>query len=253
VAHNRVLVVSRRNASVKIRNLKVPELDSIEIMKAKQVAPERLQPHGQTAAAPPRDGGGRPRDATRDGAILDAAIAILAETGYERMTMAMVAERAKAGKATVYRRWPSKAEMVIEAVARMKRGAVDADRLPDTGTLRGDLLALFQSQSVEQAEQKMRAMAGVAVMLAQHPALAEAGHEAIAAPWVAANHTLIERAQARGEAAANARTDTVARIIPSLAAYRTLIQRRQFDYAYLVEIIDGVLLPALGIELPELP
>jgi len=214
-------------------------------MTPKQAATGQSQQ--QTPAAPQRDGAGRPRDATRDEAILDAAIEILAESGYERMTMDMVALRAKAGKATVYRRWPSKAEMVLDAVARMKRGLVDLGDLPDTGTLRGDLLALFRPQSVEQADRKMRAMAGVAAMLAQHPALAEAGHAAIVAPWVAANRTLIERARARGEAAAHAQVDTLAQLIPSLAAYRALIERRPFDHAFLVEILDGVLLPALGI------
>lgn len=216
-------------------------------MKLKQVAREHVQTDVQAPSTPQRDGGGRPRDATRDEAILDAAIAILAEIGYERMTMDMVAVRAKAGKATVYRRWPSKGEMVVEAVGRMKRSLVDLEQLADTGTLRGDLLALFRPQSVGEAEQKMRAMAGVAAMLAQHPALAEAGHDAIVAPWVAANRALIERARARGEVDAHAQVDTVAQIIPSLAAYRALIQRRPFDHAFLVEIIDGVLLPALGI------
>lgn len=216
-------------------------------MNLKQVAHAPVQTRTDFEAGPQRETGGRPRDATRNAAILDAAVAILAEVGYERMTMDMVAVRARAGKATVYRRWPSKGEMVVEAVARMKRSLVDLAHLPDTGTLRGDLLALFQPPSVEQAEQKMRAMAGVAAMLAQQPSLAEAGHEAIVAPWVAANRTLIERAQARGEADRGAQVDTLAQIIPSLAAYRALIQRRPFDHAFLVEIIDGVLLPALRV------
>jgi AcrR family transcriptional regulator len=216
-------------------------------MKMKQVAHDEVQAKRRVAAGP-RDVGGRPRDDTRDEAILDAAIEILAETGYERMTMDMVAVRAKAGKATVYRRWPSKGDMVVDAVARMKRGLVDLDQLADTGTLRGDLLALFKPKSVQQAEQNMRAMAGVAAMLTQHPALAEAGHAAIVAPWVAANRTLIHRARARGEVDAGAHIDTVAQIIPSLASYRALIQRRPFDHDFLVEIIDGVLLPALGIK-----
>ena len=161
--------------------------------------------------------------------------------------MDMVAVRAKAGKATVYRRWPSKAEMVVEAVARMKRSLVDTANLADTGSLRGDLLALFRQQSVQEAEHKLRAMAGVAAMLAENPTLAGAGHDAVVSPWVEANRTLILRALARGETAAKSHVDTVAHIIPSLAAYRTLVQRRPFDHAYLVEIIDGVILPALGI------
>ena len=201
----------------------------------------------QKLARPARDAGGRPRDASRDEAILDAAIAILGETGYDRMTMDMVAVRAKAGKATVYRRWPSKAEMVIEAVTRMKRSLVDNDNLADTGTLRGDLLALFRPQSVEQAQYKLRAMAGVASILNEHPTLADAGHDAVVLPWVQANQTLIQRALDRGEVSTSTHVDTVAKIIPSLAAYRTMVQRRPFDHAFLVEVIDGIVLPALGV------
>lgn len=143
--------------------------------------------------------------------------------------------------------------MVLEAVARMKRGHVEVGSPADAGTLRGDLLALFRPQSVAQAERKMRAMAGIAAMLARQPALAEPGHEAIVAPWVAANLALIERARARGEVRPGAQVDTVARIIPSLARYRALIQRRPIDRAFLVGIIDGVPLPALGIATPETP
>src|SRR3954470_17199318 len=86
---------------------------------------------------------GRKRDHTRDPEILEAALDVLAETGYDGMTIDMVAARAKAGKATVYRRWSSKAELVIDAVACMKRGDLDEANLPDTGTLRGDLVALI--------------------------------------------------------------------------------------------------------------
>ena len=70
---------------------------------------------------------GRKRDHTRDPEILDAALDVLAETGYDGMTIDMVAARAKAGKATLYRRWPSKAELVIDAVACMKQGDFTPD------------------------------------------------------------------------------------------------------------------------------
>ena len=66
---------------------------------------------------------GRRRDHSRDPEILDAAIDVLAETGFDGMTIDMVAARAKAGKATIYRRWPSKADLVLDAVACMKAGA----------------------------------------------------------------------------------------------------------------------------------
>ncbi|TCM07442.1 TetR/AcrR family transcriptional regulator [Sphingomonas sp. PP-CC-3G-468] len=190
---------------------------------------------------------GRKRDSSRDGAILEAAIEILGDTGYDRMTMEMVAVRARAGKGTVYRRWSSKQEMLLDAVARMKAEEVDLGRMPDTGSLRGDMLALFQPQSVEQTDRKLRAMAGLATLLAQEPALADAASDAISSPWTQANRTLLERAVERGEVASDAPIATLATIIPSLGAHRTLVQRKPFDQAFLVEMLDCVLLPAAGV------
>jgi len=188
---------------------------------------------------------GRKRDHTRDADILDAAIAVLAEIGYDRMTMDMVALRAKAGKATMYRRWPSKAELVLEAIAHMKGNQVDHDDLPTTGNLRDDLLALFKPQSFEDEQLKMRAMAGLSSMLSQHREFADAANAAIVEPWAAVNRLLISRAIERGEVAAVVDVDTLAQVIPSMSAYRTLILRKPLDRAFLTSMIDAVLLPAL--------
>lgn len=188
---------------------------------------------------------GRRRDPGRDAAILDAAIDVLAESGYDGMTMDMVAARAKAGKATVYRRWSSKAELIIEAVTHLKRSQVDVDRLPDTGTLRGDLLALFKPQSVEEADLKMRVMAGLASALLHNPQLGEAGDAAIVQPWAYVNRLLMQRALERGEISPKADINALSQVLPSMAAYRALIQRKPFDLEFLTALIDGVLLPAL--------
>ena len=73
---------------------------------------------------------GRKRDHTRDTQILEAAIDVLAEMGFDGMTIDMVAARAEAGKATIYRRWPSKADLVLDAVAYMKAGELDLSASP---------------------------------------------------------------------------------------------------------------------------
>ncbi|WP_264479150.1 TetR-like C-terminal domain-containing protein [Lichenihabitans sp. PAMC28606] len=161
--------------------------------------------------------------------------------------MDMVAVRAKAGKATVYRRWSSKGDMVLDAVAQMKREQVDLSNLPDTGSLRGDMLALFKPSTVEESERKLRALAGLSALLAQDASLSGAASNAIVEPWVEANRAVLRAAIARGEIAADAPVETMATIIPSLAAYRSLIERKPFDRAFLVEMIDHVLLPALSI------
>jgi AcrR family transcriptional regulator len=188
---------------------------------------------------------GRKRDHTRDPEILDAALEVLAETGYDGMTIDMVAARAKAGKATLYRRWPSKGELVIDAVACMKQA--DNSRLPDTGTLRGDLVAMIKPHSIEDGERKLQIMAGVVSMLSRDPQLADAVNRAITEPRATINRRLMQRAIDRGEVRADADIETIAHIGPSMAAYRVLVQRKPVDRAFLVAMIDGVVLPALGI------
>ncbi|MCP3011937.1 TetR/AcrR family transcriptional regulator [Nocardiopsis dassonvillei] len=202
--------------------------------------------------APAAPGGGpvrpgRRRDSSRDGAILDAALEVLAEAGFARLTMDAVAARAGAGKATLYRRWPSKTELVVDAVARMKREQVDTGSLPDTGDLREDLLGLFRPQSAREGERRLRIMAGLASMLVQDEASADAVSAAIVQPWAEAHRFLMRRAVERGEASAAADVDTLSQVVASMAAYRALVQRRPFDRDFLVSLVDGVLMPALRV------
>ena len=190
---------------------------------------------------------GRKRDHTRDPEILAAAIDVLAETGFDGMTIDMVAARAKAGKATLYRRWPSKAELVLDAVACMKAADIVPETLPDTGSLRGDLIALIKPHSIEEGAKKLQVMAGLVSMLSQSPELADAANAAIVEPRAALNRLLLQRARDRGEISPECDIDTLAIIGPAMAAFRTLVQRKPIDREFLVSIIDGVVLPAAGL------
>ncbi|WP_437965905.1 TetR/AcrR family transcriptional regulator [Sorangium sp. So ce260] len=196
---------------------------------------------------------GRKRDPSRDAKILDATLEVLAEVGAAGLTMDIVAARAGAGKATIYRRWTSKTELVIDAVAHMKRNQVDLEHLPDTGTLRGDLLGLFKPQSIEEGERKLKIMTGLASLLSQDQALAEAANAAVVQPWAEAHFALMQRAVERGEISASADIGTLSQVIPSMAAYRTLVQRKPIDLAFLVSMVDGVVVPALRRQLAEAP
>ncbi|MDQ1580657.1 MAG: hypothetical protein QOD05_1432 [Microbacteriaceae bacterium] len=190
---------------------------------------------------------GRKRDHTRDVDILDAALEVLAETGYDGMTIDMVASRAKAGKGTVYRRWASKGELVIEAVACMKKGDFDLSRLPNTGTLRGDFIAMIKPRSMEEADKKLKIMAGLASMLSRDPELADAANAAIVEPRVSMDRILLRRAIDRGEISADCDIETISHLTASMVAYRTLIQRKVIDREFLLSLIDNVLLPAVGL------
>ena len=190
---------------------------------------------------------GRKRDHTRDPEILEAALEVLAETGFDGMTIDMVATRAKAGKATLYRRWPSKNELVIDAVACMKQGDLDRERLPDTGTLRGDLIAMIKPRTMEEAEKKLQIMAGVMSMISASPELAHAANSALVEPRAAANRFLMQRAIDRGEIAPDSDITTLSLVSPSMAAFRTLVERKPIDREFLISLIDGIVLPALGL------
>ncbi|PPI19332.1 TetR family transcriptional regulator, partial [Rathayibacter sp. AY1B6] len=190
------------------------------------------------------------RDPARDGAILTAALDVLAETGYEGMTIDMVAARAKAGKATVYRRWDSKADLVLEALACLKGADLAEDSLPDTGSLRGDLVALIKPHSIEDAERKLHIMSGVVAMISKAPELADAVRTALVEPRARANRFLLNRAIARGEISSDTDVEQLALITPSMVAYRVLLLREPVDRDYLVSLIDTVLLPAAGVRAP---
>ena len=78
---------------------------------------------------------GRPRDPRIDGAVLRATVELLAETGYPGLLVSAIAERAGTSKPSIYRRWPSKAHLVHEAVFPLD----EATELPDTGSLVTDV------------------------------------------------------------------------------------------------------------------
>lgn len=198
-----------------------------------------------TQLAPPKLG--RKRDHTRDPEILDAAVDILAEIGYDGMTIDMVATRVKAGKATIYRRWPSKAELVIDAVACIKSKDIDYDNLPDTGTLRGDLIAVIKPHTIEDAEKKLQVMAGLVSMLSRNPELAGTVKSAIVDPRAALTRFFMQRAKDRGEIAADVDLDTLSMVSASMVSYRVLMLRKPVDRQFLLSVIDSVVLPAAGI------
>ncbi|WP_419704299.1 TetR/AcrR family transcriptional regulator [Promicromonospora sp. NFX87] len=190
---------------------------------------------------------GRKRDHTRDPEILEVALDVLAETGYDGMTIDMVATRAKAGKATLYRRWPSKADLVLDAVVCMKSRDIDLDALPDTGTLRGDLVAMIKTPTIRESERKLKVMAGIASMIARSPELAAAAQNALVEPRASISRTFFRRAIERGEISADVDVEQLCMISPAMVAYRVLMLGKPVDREFLVSMIDKIILPAAGL------
>jgi AcrR family transcriptional regulator len=165
---------------------------------------------------------GRVRDPEVDEAILTAAMDLLAEIGYARLTMDQVAARARVGKASLYLRWPNKVALVAEAIQR--HSAVVPD-IPDTGSLREDmrafLRALLRSKTAAQ-----RAVAAVSGEIASNPELAKAWRQGVAGTLLACTRAIVERAIASGELPMASDVDLLA-MLPV-----TLLQNWRQSYEY---------------------
>ncbi len=187
---------------------------------------------------------GRPRDPKRREAILRAAVELVAEVGYDRMTVEALAGRAGVSKPTIYRRWPGgKKEIILDAI-RTKHA--DADALPDQGSLRGDLLALVQAM-VEHIHEDAHLAGGLISQLRDSEELAHAparrGRRRTSAARI---DNLLARAVARGELPPDARvTPLFHDIAGSLIFSRAVITAEPLDGAFLDELVDHVLLPVL--------
>jgi AcrR family transcriptional regulator len=118
----------------------------------------------------------RPRiEGDREAEILEATLELLANSGYDRLTMDAVSTAAKASKATLYRRWDSKAELVVDALSRAK-GAPQVQDV-DTGSLRGDLLTLACAQGGFSDGRVIAVMAAVITALHRDQEFADLFHE----------------------------------------------------------------------------
>ena len=84
-------------------------------------------------------------------------------------------------------------------------------------------------------------------MITQHQTLAAAGTAAIVEPWSNVYRKLISRSVERGESKASAEVETITQIVPSMMAFRSIVLRKPFDKIFLISLVDGVVLPALGI------
>ena len=183
---------------------------------------------------------GRRRDESKDDSILAAARELLAEEGFDGMTMDAVAERAGTGKATVYRRWPSKVQLTVEAVICARGMAADIADIPDTGSLRGDLMAVRFGRP---ADDTTELMSGLMSAVRENPELASVFHEQFVASRVRLMRDLLDRAQLRGELRPDIDLDMVAAVAPAMISYRKMVAGQKVDDAFIVQMIDSVILP----------
>jgi AcrR family transcriptional regulator len=204
----------------------------------------RVRPVRDSPKAPR---GGRSLDSSRDLALRESALALLAEVGYDRLTMDAVAARAHAGKTTIYRRWQSKAELVVDALNSLK-GEHD---IPDTGSLRRDLHAL--AAGITNAENHVGALTvGMVNALVHDAELRRVFQAKFIAPRMAAFRTVLERAVARGEMPAGHDLDLLARLFPALGLQHLVMSGGLPDTPLALRIMDEIVYP-LATGTPNVP
>lgn len=138
---------------------------------------------------------GRPRNPAVDAAVLDAAMDLLGEVGYARLTMRDVATRAQVSKASVYLRWPNKVALVTDALGHRAQAVPD---LPDTGSLAGDM-RVFLWDLVRSRSSASRALSAVSGEIASHPELRNAWNQGLAGSLSNGLRSIVTRAVQRGE------------------------------------------------------
>lgn len=182
---------------------------------------------------------GRKRDASRDDALCQAALEVLADVGYDRLTIDAVAARAGAGKATCYRRWAGKAELVVDAVGRMKA----QPELPDTGTLRGDLVELTCHFHDGDDAFRTDVQAGLVSGLVRDAKLREVFAEHFIAPRKEVFRVVFDRAVERGEIAPVADYDLLSDVVPSMVFHQMMLTGRAPGPAFVHKVLDQIILP----------
>lgn len=185
----------------------------------------------------------RPRvEGVREAEILEAALYVLGDVGYDRFTMDAVALRAKASKATLYRRWNGKVSLVIDA---LHHGHQHAEHAPiDTGSLREDLIATFCGAGGLTDRPEVDTVGAIVTAVYRDADFAEAFRRDVLAPKLAATTELFERARARGEIRDDVDIELLAPALAGIVLHRFFLVGEAPTKDLITSVIDQIILPA---------
>lgn len=177
----------------------------------------------------------------REAELLAVTLELLQEHGYDRLTLDGVAATARASKATLYRRWPTKAELVLAAfIEGTREEAVD----PDTGTLRGDLLTLGESICAHVTAHASTIRA-VLVEVSRSAELQATMQQQFLDQRKALIVRILARAVDRGEIEASAITEDLWDVLPGYLIFRSVLAGREPCRRTVQDLVDNVMIPSL--------
>ncbi len=187
------------------------------------------------------------RGAGRRTAICQATCELLAKVGYDRMTMDAIANQAKASKATIYRMWADKPQLVAEAI---KCQFGDTADLPNTGSLRGDLMALMSVACDAATSEIGEIIVGLMTAARHDPRLAETLSQTMFADKARLHAELVRRAAERGEVHPDTDPALVHEVMHSLISGRMTWSLGQLDEEYARHVVDDILIPVMTYRKP---
>ena len=182
---------------------------------------------------------GRPRDATVEARVLGATQDVLIEVGFDQLTIDAIAERCGMSRATIYRRWSDKTALVVAAASELLR----SPPVPETGGLRTDLLECGRA-FVQGGERSQRVLVALLTAIPHHPQLRESATDPLAAPYINLFRVVLRRAEAHGQLRDGADVELLAGTFSALAFERIAGYGLGVDDAFVVRVVDGLLLPA---------
>jgi AcrR family transcriptional regulator len=186
----------------------------------------------------------RPRvEGPRETEILQAALAVLAEVGYDRLTMDAVATKAKASKATLYRRWNGKVSLVIDALHHHHQHQNPAVAV-DTGSLREDLIASFCGRGGLTDQPELEAFGAILTAITRDPEFAAAFRQHVIEPKLSGARAVFERARERGEIGPGVDIELLAPALAGIVLHRFILVGEPPTEELVVRVIDQIILPA---------
>ncbi len=182
---------------------------------------------------------GRPRDPQVDRAILTATLELLGEDGFDGLSIEAVAARAGVGKTTVYRRWPSKIPLVVDALTAMKAPTVSA--VPDDTPTRDALVRAMSGFTKPHEGSAARVLAGLVDAMSRNEELAEAVRTVLVAERERGLVAVIERGKARGEIRSEVDARVMVDLLGGPVVLRRLITGQPVNQRLAHTIVDLVL------------
>ena len=252
-------LLSRRCAS-RMRNTTVAEAMLLAMSSPIRCSSQRLEPeHGDLAIRGPaadvvtaakntgsgQKTGASPTPARRPGGrsarvradVIAATLAELGERGYAALSLESIARRAGVHKTTLYRRWGTREELVLDAMLERAGAHIS---VPDTGSLRGDLLELARTAAANAASPEVAAMARAVAAESPRDGRLAAANRRFWAERLALDGAMVERAIERGEVAAGTEPVRVIEAVIGPIHLRLLLTGEPVDDSFLEEIVDVV-------------